>query len=110
MKLPNAEQAEITDRKLLTYLLNHTHPQNKGKAAFYAIVGYTNQNTELLRAALIKLILSSEVTKTIDTQFGKRYVVEGWLDCPTGKSYPLRTVWFIDTDATIPKLVTAYPN
>lgn len=77
MKLPNVEQAEITDRKLLTYLLNHTHPQNKGKAAFYAIVGYANQNTELLRAALLKLILSSEVTKILDTQFGKRYVVEG---------------------------------
>ncbi len=40
MKLPNGEQAEVTARKLTIYLLDGAHPQNKGKAAFYELVGY----------------------------------------------------------------------
>ena len=110
MKLPNCEQAEVTMRKLTTYLLDIAHPQNKGKAAFYELVGYNQQNTDALKEALLGLVLESEITKVIETAHGKRYVVEGWRPCPNGKLYPLRTVWFIDNGETIPKLVTAYPN
>ncbi len=110
MKLPNFDQAEISDRKLLTYLLDADHPQSKGKAAFYALVGYTKQNAPLLRGELLQLVRQYEVVNVIDTDFGRRYVVEGWLSCPNGKAYPLRTVWFINNGEIIPKLVTADPN
>ncbi len=110
MKLPNCEQAEVTDRKLTVYLLDASHPQNKGKADFYELVGYTKQNADALKIALLELVTLADVTKVIETGFGSRYVVEGRLPCPNGKSYPLRTVWFISNGETIPKLVTAYPN
>jgi len=110
MKLPNCEQAEVPNRKLTVYLLDHEHPQNKGKAAFYEIVGYTRENANELKIALLELIQQYDVTKIVEMEFGKRYVVEGWLLCLNGKSYPLRTVWFISNGEIIPKLVTAYPN
>lgn len=110
MKLPNAANAGVPDRKLTSYLLDHAHPQNKGKAAFYEIVGFTKENSDDLRTALLSHVVDNEVAKFIDTDFGIRYVVEGWMRCPNGKQYPIRSVWFIANGEEIPKLVTAYPN
>ncbi len=90
MKLPNCEQAEIPDRKLTVYLLDSAHPQNKGKGAFYNLVGYDKQNTDVLKEALFALVLQYNVTNIVETDFGKRYVIEGWLPYPNGKSYPFR--------------------
>ncbi|WP_460983409.1 DUF6883 domain-containing protein [Spirosoma fluminis] len=41
MKLPNVDRAAIPDRKITEYLLDHSHPQTKGKAAFYELVGFS---------------------------------------------------------------------
>ncbi|GAB3221852.1 DUF6883 domain-containing protein [Spirosoma arcticum] len=110
MKLPNTDNADVPDRKLTSYLLDHAHPQNKGKAAFYEIVGFTKENPDHLRVALLSHVLANEVAKIIDTDFGIRYVVEGWMECPNGKQYSIRSVWFIANGEEVPKLVTAYPN
>lgn len=110
MRLPNCAEAVVPDRKLTGYLLDHAHPQNKGKAAFYEIVGFTKENPNDLRVALLSHVLANEVAKIIDTDFGIRYVVKGWMQCPNGKQYPIRSVWFIANGEEVPKLVTAYPN
>ncbi|MBC3785939.1 DUF6883 domain-containing protein [Spirosoma utsteinense] len=41
MQLPNAQNADVSDRKLTSFLVDHVHPQNQGKAAFYEIAGFT---------------------------------------------------------------------
>jgi hypothetical protein len=110
MKLPNAHNAHVNDRKLTGYLLDYDHPQNKGKAAFYEIVGFTKENPDDLRIALLSHVYNNEVVKAITTDFGTRFVVEGWMSCPNGKQYPIRSVWFVDNGSELPKLVTAYPN
>ena len=110
MKVPHIHNAQVPDRKLTGYLLDHVHPQNKGKAAFYEIVGFTKQNADELRKALLTHVLDNEVKKFINTEHGVRYVVEGWMHCLNGKQYPIRSVWFIENGQEIPKLVTAYPN
>ncbi len=43
-QLPNCEQAHIADAKLYRYLLNHEHPEGKGKARFYDLIGYQITN------------------------------------------------------------------
>lgn len=110
MKVPNAHTAEVPDRKLTSYLLDHTHPQNKGKANFYELVGFTRQSSDALRLSLLNHIFTQEIAKVIISGFGTRYVVEGWMPCPNGKQYPIRSVWFIENGEEIAKLVTAYPN
>lgn len=110
MKLPNCEQAVVPLRKLTDYLLDDTHPQNSGKAAFFGLVGFTIQNPLDLETALCQHSLTNEVVATIGSEFGIRYVVEGWMPCPNGKAYPIRSVWFIPVGEDVPRLVTAYPN
>ncbi len=65
MNVPHARNAEVPDRKLTGYLLDHTHPQNKGKAAFYEIVGFTKVNSDQLRTALLSHVLANEFAKFI---------------------------------------------
>ena len=57
-RLPDCEKARIEDAKLYRYLLNTAHPEGKGKARLYEIIGYTTRNGEQLRAALLTLACS----------------------------------------------------
>ncbi|GAB3551660.1 DUF6883 domain-containing protein [Spirosoma fluminis] len=59
---------------------------------------------------MFPFVTDNEITKVVEHEYGNRYVIEGWLPCPNGKSYPLRAIWFIAVDEEIPELVTAYPN
>lgn len=97
MTLPNAQNADVSDKKLLSYLLDLNHLQNQGKAAFFKIVGFTLINPDDLRVAFLSQIAANDVTKIINTNFGTRFVIEGLMSCPNGKKYPIRSVWFVDT-------------
>jgi hypothetical protein len=51
LKLANAEQAIITESKV-DYLVSEDHPDNQGKWAFFASLGYTGDTWEELDQAL----------------------------------------------------------
>jgi hypothetical protein len=40
MRLPNVEKAEITEAKVVRYLLSTTHRAGKSKAAFFMQFGF----------------------------------------------------------------------
>lgn len=40
MKLPNADQAVVEQKKVVDYLLNEAHPYGRSKARFFAEFGY----------------------------------------------------------------------
>ncbi len=44
MKLPNAHLAVVEQEKICGYLLNAAHPDNGGKAAFFAGLGFQTEN------------------------------------------------------------------
>jgi hypothetical protein len=50
--LPNAHLAVVERRKITEYLLNPTHPDNGGKASFFAALGFDVERWELLAEAL----------------------------------------------------------
>jgi len=62
-----------------------------------------------MAAALRILAISSPVTRSMESQHGTKYVVDGKIETPVGKTPMVRTVWIIDTGETVPRLVTAYP-
>lgn len=109
MKLPNAEQAIIPERKLTEYLLSPTHRVGRAKAVFFARFGFTQDAWEILAAALRRHALEYEVASREETAFGVSYTVEGALHAPDGRAPGLRVVWFVETGETIPRLSTAYP-
>lgn len=107
MKLPNVEQAYIEERKIVDYLL--AAENSSGKTEFFASFGFTAENWERLRDALLSHAVEHVVTRMSETPHGIKYVIEGMLQTPDGRSPQVRSVWIVDKDKTAPRLVTAYP-
>jgi hypothetical protein len=109
VKLPRALEAEITEAKLADYLLNPAHPDNGGKAIFFARLGFVRENCEGLSAALRRLAKETEVAKVFESPYGTKYVLDGWLPGRNNKRAKVRSIWIVDMGRQIPRLVTAYP-
>ncbi|GAB3504279.1 hypothetical protein GCM10027341_34350 [Spirosoma knui] len=77
MRLPNVDRAAIPDRKIIEYLLDHAHPQNKGKAAFYELVGFSKANATALKTALVRFAEENGITRVVENEYGNRYIIEG---------------------------------
>ena len=109
MNLPNANLALVERQKIVEYLLNREHPENGGKAEFFIALGFGTNDWEKMAAALRVLAINSSVSLTVESEHGKKYIVDGAIETPVGKTPMVRTVWIIDTGEKIPRLVTAYP-
>ena len=109
MKLPNVEAAVVSDDKMTGYLLSPTHRDGRHKAAFFLGFGFTGDAGQTLAAALLKHAAEHEVAKVENTPFGTRYVVEGTIETPYGRTPSIRSVWFLETSQVVPRFVTAYP-
>ena len=109
MKLPHAVLAVVQQDKIVGYLLNPAHRFGASKARFYAGAGFRIEAWEQLAQALLDHGRMHDVVRTRDTGFGKRYEVEGKLDCPDGRRRLVRTVWQMDDQEIAPRLITAYP-
>lgn len=108
-KLSHVDSAYIPEKKIVSYLLSETHDSGRGKANFFRRFGFTTEAWEVLAEALQQHAREHEVTKIEPSPFGTRYVIEGTLSTPSGRTPHVRVVWFIDTGATIPRFATAYP-
>jgi hypothetical protein len=110
MKLPNSGSGIVEREKVVDYLLNPAHPDNGGKAAFFLSLGFNQDNWRNLALAFCRLAGRAEITKSVETSHGCKYIVEGRIETPGGKSPIVRTVWIIDRGADAPRLVSAYPR
>jgi hypothetical protein len=109
MRLPNHEAATVSEEKIIGYLLSATHRDGRHKAAFFLRFGFTAGNWQTLAASLLKHAAEHEVSKAESTPFGTRYVVEGTIETPLGRTPRIRSVWFLESDQDAPRFVTAYP-
>ena len=110
MKLPNATEAVVERGKVTGYLLNPAHPDNGGKAPFFLSLGFRADDWELLAAAFRRLAAVCPVAESLATSHGCKYVLDGRIETPCGKTPLVRTVWIIDAGAQMARLVTAYPH
>lgn len=51
----------------------------------------------------------AEIVTAAETEFGKKYMLEGLIVSPVGRTPRIRSVWFVATGDAAPRLVTAYP-
>jgi hypothetical protein len=109
MKVPNFQNAVVSERKLVQYLLSRSHPYGRHKAVFFDAFGFTATEWQVLAEALLRHVAEHEVTRVEESPFGKRYIVEGALAAPDGRTPLIRAVWFIETGEQIARFVTAYP-
>jgi hypothetical protein len=110
--LRNAPLAVVDRSKVVDYLLNEAHPDNGGKARFFASVGFSREAPEHLMKALRGIAEHGEVVSSAESVHGEKYVVDGWLSVHTQESrrWSIGTVWIIDRGEDAPRLVTAYPG
>lgn len=104
------DEATVDERKILDYLLSTGHPIGRDKAIFFMGLGYRRGAWRQLRDDLLNLAANSEVVAEQESEFGKKYVVEGVLRSPLGRMVGVRTVWISDDSDDPPRLVTAYPS
>ncbi len=110
MKLPNAHLAIVEEEKITAYLLDAAHPDNGGKAAFFHKLGFHRGDWATFAGALRALADAGKVTKNVESVHGTKYIVDGRLDTPSGKSPMVRSVWIVDREVEAPRLVTTYPH
>ena len=110
MKLPNAHLAVVEPEKIVAYILNSAHPDNGGKASFFLDLGFRQDEWELLAAAFRKVAERHPVAKSMASPHGPKYIVDGRIETPGGKTPWVRTVWIVDLGRDRPRLVTAYPQ
>ncbi|MCP4417782.1 MAG: hypothetical protein GY805_14250 [Chloroflexi bacterium] len=109
MKLPNGNKGEVPEVKIVSYLLSLTHEDGRSKAIFFLRFGYSPSNWTTLATALKEHALQHPVASIEESPFGKRYIIEGSIKAPDGRTPLIRTIWFIEDETEIPRLITAYP-
>ena len=110
MKLPNAHLAVVEREKITGYLLNPAHPDNGGKAAFFQALGFSRDDWQTLTAAFRRLAVTAEVSHTVESAHGEKYIVDARIEMPSGRLPLVRSVWVVDRGFDAPRLVTAYPH
>ena len=109
MNLPNGDKAQVPQAKITEYLLSLAHQDGRSKAQFFAHFGFTTAKWQQLATALQEHAQQNPISRIEDSPFGKRYIIEGAVNTPDGRSPHIRAIWFIENGAEIPRLVTAYP-
>ena len=109
MKLPHPENAIIPEKKLTDYLLSKTHETGRFKAKFFRSLGFNEENLNLLEKEFLNIVQTQEITKQENSEFGIKYIIDGSLMTPLGKSVKIRTVWIVENDEEQPIFITAYP-
>ena len=110
MKLPNADQAIISQEKLRDYLTSTTHPIGRFKASFFRRLGYTEQNWQSLDEDLRTQHLSHDAEESMPSHYGRKFTITAILRGPAGEEASVTSVWVIRSDEDVPRFVTAYPG
>jgi hypothetical protein len=87
--------------------LNQEHPRGKHKARVFATLGFTAENADELRAALLKAAASNDAQAAASDQFGDRYVLEFELEGPQGKGF-VRSTWIVRRGERAPRLTSCF--
>jgi len=109
MQLPNADKAVVDQKKIQEYLLSTTHPDGWSKAQFFLGIGFEAEKWHVFAVSLRRHGQDNSVTDVVESAYGIRYTVDGDLKSPSGHRVRVRTVWIVEKDRKIPRLITAYP-
>ena len=100
----------IVSSKIAGYLLNLDHRKGRHKARWFIARGFAAiDDPPLLTSALFKHGRPGQLVDEFDTEYGRRYVYEGPLECPDGTRPPVRSVWQSNGTDERRLFVTAYP-
>jgi len=108
--LPNADRAEIDPAKRRDYLLSREHPLGRFKERFFGALGFSADRWEALESALRTQHLTRDAEAAAITEHGQTFTIRAILSGPNGQAAVVVSVWFVRTNQTIPRFVTAHPG
>ena len=109
MKLPNANDVDIDEQKIVGYLLSRSHPVGRFKARVFAALGFDDANAGAFTIEIRRIAAEGHVSATEDTRFGRKYTVYGELKGPEG-SAQVATGWFQGPGQSRVRLITVRPR
>jgi hypothetical protein len=107
--LPNATRAVVSDAKVREYLLSSLHPIGRFKAAFFRSLGFSEDDWEQLRDALLAIASMDEAFPGQPSTFGQKFEIRAKLVGPSGREAEIVTVWMVTNGQDFPHFVTAHP-
>jgi hypothetical protein len=107
MKMPGRDAAIVDRQKLTGYCLNPEHPRGKHKALVFATIGFTAENADELRAALLRAAATGDAQPAASDQFGERYVIEFEIEGPRGTGI-IRSTWIVRRGERTPRLTSCF--
>ncbi|NMG60438.1 hypothetical protein E1H12_18445 [Geitlerinema sp. P-1104] len=108
MKLPNGNRAQLGN-KIDDYCLNSNHRKGQHKARLFASrLGITRENSEILKNAIYRAVISEDATLRKTNEYGQHYNLKFRLKTDFGSSLIL-TAWIIRSDENFPRLTNCYP-
>lgn len=109
MKLPYAHLAEVSQEKVIDYLLCPWHRNGGPKCRFFHPFGFSRDSWDVFAQALKLHAQTLEVRESRTSPFGVSFSIDGPMPTPDGREANVRSVWFVTSSDPIPRLVTAYP-
>lgn len=107
-RLPNPENTIIEDAKLAGYCLNPNHVDGKHKARVFAsALDLTLENSDELKQALLFAVKSDEAVPDKANAYGQKYIID-FSYTRGDKTATIHSVWMVDNNENIPRLVTCY--
>ncbi|MGH7284663.1 MAG: DUF6883 domain-containing protein [Polyangiaceae bacterium] len=110
MRLPNAERALVDESKVRGYLLSPSHPVGRFKSAFFVALGFSGDQWELLRDALLDLARGGNANPGQASPFGLKLEIRATLSGPSGRQADVVTVWMVSNGHDFPHFITAHPG
>ncbi len=108
MKMPGGDAAIVDPGKLAGYCLNPEHPRGKHKARVFATaLGFTAENADELRVALLKAATTADAQPAGSDRFGDRYVLEFEVRGPRGSGI-LKSTWIVRRGERAPRLTSCF--
>ena len=111
--LPMADNAEIDPRKFEEYSMNPNNPANQGKWMAFAVLGYDVESTQSRQAAAQNIIkqlrqglVNAPAIQGQNSIYGIRFQVQVRIFGVNGRVGNLMTIWQIDNDKNVPRLIT----
>ena len=108
MRMPGGDAAIVDRGKLIGYCLNAEHPRGKHKARVFAsVLGFTAENADKLRAALLAGAATADAQPGGFDQFGTRYMLEFEIIGPRGSGI-VKSLWIVRRNESTPRLTSCY--
>lgn len=107
--IPGASRAVIDPAKIRDYLLAPSHPVGRFKAAFFAALGFGQEQWTVLQGEFLIAVRSPDAEPGQQSPFGQKYEVRATIHGPAG-SARVTSVWIVLHGEDFPRFVTAFPE